>query len=53
MKTNTFKIYVEPDGTEFVYQAVCIPSMWEVLNRFDSEAAARVSGVAETVDYFG
>ena len=23
------------------------------LNRFDSEAAARVSGAAETVDYFG
>ena len=28
-------------------------SYWEVLNRFDSEAAARVSGAAETVDYFG
>ena len=27
--------------------------MWEVLMWFDSEAAARVSGVAETVDYFG
>ena len=26
---------------------------WEVLNRFDSEAAARASGAAETVDYFG
>ena len=26
---------------------------WEVLMWFDSEAAARVSGVAETVDYFG
>ena len=26
---------------------------WEVLNRFDSEGAARVSGAAETVDYFG
>ena len=26
---------------------------WEVLMRFDSEVAARVSGAAETVDYFG
>ena len=26
---------------------------WEVLDRFDSEAAARVSGAAETVYYFG
>ena len=26
---------------------------WEVLLRFDSEAVARVSGAAETVDYFG
>ena len=26
---------------------------WEVLNWFESEAAARVSGAAETVDYFG
>ena len=26
---------------------------WEVLNRFDSDVAAWVSGVAETVDYFG
>ena len=30
---------------------VC-PYMWEVLMWFDSEAAARVSGVAETVNYF-
>ena len=28
-------------------------SFWEVLMLFDSEAAARVSGAAETVDYFG
>ena len=28
-------------------------SQWEVLNRFDSEEAAQVSGAAETVDYFG
>ena len=27
--------------------------MWEVLMLVDSEAAAWVSGVAETVDYFG
>ena len=27
--------------------------LWEVLNRFDSEVAAWVSGAAETVDYFG
>ena len=27
--------------------------MWEVLYLFDREAAARVSGAAETVDYFG
>ena len=27
--------------------------IWEVLMWFDSEAAARVSGAAETVDYFG
>ena len=26
---------------------------WEVPNQFDSEAAAWVSGAAETVDYFG
>ena len=26
--------------------------MWEVLMLVDSEAAARVSGAAETVDYF-
>ena len=26
---------------------------WEVLKRFDSEVAVRVSGAAETVDYFG
>ena len=26
---------------------------WEVLMWFDSEVAARVSGAAETVDYFG
>ena len=26
---------------------------WEVLMWFDSEAAAWVSGAAETVDYFG
>ena len=26
---------------------------WEVLMLVDSEAAVRVSGVAETVDYFG
>ena len=26
---------------------------WEVLYVFDSEAAVRVSGAAETVDYFG
>ena len=29
------------------------PYNWEVLMLFDSEVAARVSGVAETVDYFG
>ena len=28
-------------------------SWWEVLMWFDNEVAARVSGVAETVDYFG
>ena len=28
-------------------------SLWEVLMWFDSEAAARVLGAAETVDYFG
>ena len=27
--------------------------IWDVLMWFDSEAAARVSGAAETVDYFG
>ena len=27
--------------------------LWEVLMWVDSEAAARVSGAAETVDYFG
>ena len=27
--------------------------VWEVLMLVDSEAAAQVSGVAETVDYFG
>ena len=27
--------------------------VWEVLMLVDSEAAARVSGAAETVDYFG
>ena len=27
--------------------------LWEVLMLVDSEVAARVSGVAETVDYFG
>ena len=27
--------------------------MWEVLMLVDSEAAARVSGAAETIDYFG
>ena len=27
--------------------------LWEVLMLVDSEAAARVSGAAETVDYFG
>ena len=26
---------------------------WEVLKWFGSEAAVQVSGVAETVDYFG
>ena len=31
----------------------CIDFRWEVLMWFDSEAAARVSGAAETVDYFG
>ena len=30
-----------------------IKTTWEVLMLFDSEAAARVSGAAETVDYFG
>ena len=29
------------------------PSSWEVLLLFDSEVAARVSGAAETVYYFG
>ena len=29
------------------------PPFMEVLNRFDSKAAAQVSGAAETVDYFG
>ena len=28
-------------------------ALWEVLMWFDSEVAARVSGAAETVDYFG
>ena len=28
-------------------------SIWEVLMLVDSEAVARVSGAAETVDYFG
>ena len=32
---------------------VSTDSEWEVLMWFDSEAAAWVSGVAETVDYFG
>ena len=30
-----------------------VVSMWEVLDRFDSEAAMWVSGAAETVYYFG
>ena len=30
-----------------------VPQPWEVLMLVDSEAAVRVSGVAETVDYFG
>ena len=30
-----------------------IIDFWEVLMLVDSEAAARVSGAAETVDYFG
>ena len=32
---------------------ISIITSWEVLDRFDSEAAARVSGAAETVYYFG
>ena len=35
------------------YHAKIKSIKWEVLNWFDSEAAARVSGLAETVDYFG
>ena len=34
-------------------QAVFDCFTWEVLNQFDSEAVALVSGAAETVDYFG
>ena len=44
-KARTFK----PDGRIEIVDW----TEWEVLNRFDSEEAARVSGEAETVDYFG
>ena len=35
------------------YLALHLFSEWEVLMLVDSEAAAQVSGAAETVDYFG
>ena len=38
---------------EFIILAQILNHLWEVLNRFDSKAAAWVSGAAETVDYFG
>ena len=38
--------YYPPTGSNAVV------GMWEVLMLVDSEAAAQVSGVAETVDYF-
>ena len=37
----------------FIWPDVKKIKEWEVLMWFDSEAAARVSGAAETVDYFG
>ena len=37
----------------FTKKVLCGLKLWGVLNRFDSEAAAWVSGAAETVDYFG
>ena len=44
----------------FVPGSVCVvgttdlrATVWEILMWVDSEAAARVSGAAETVDYFG
>ena len=37
----------------FWQKTISNDSLWEVLMWFDSEAAARVSGAAETVDYFG
>ena len=37
----------------YCFEHVLHTFIWEVLMLVDSEAAARVSGVAETVDYFG
>ena len=34
-------------------KCACQWVLWEVLMLVDSEVAARVSGAAETVDYFG
>ena len=50
-------MYIEHLGTHPKNEYKCHECgkqfQWEVLMWFDSEAAARVSGAAETVDYFG
>ena len=39
--------------TAFMVGSMGMYEFWEVLLLVDSEVAVRVSGVAETVDYFG
>ena len=52
VETPSFKCHEQFFRIECAFQAVHITN-WEVLMWFDSEAAVRVSGAAETVDYFG
>ena len=45
-------IVLPDDGFVQVPHIQAWPYFWEVLMLVDSEAAARVSGAAETIDYF-
>ena len=52
--TDLVRSYSRNEMCDFLLEeSFCTQFCWEVLMWFGSEAAVRVSGAAETVEYFG